>query len=72
MAQQKSITFFFRKKREISEVDENDDVKEVTDTIRSIKRIPFIFKGCCYNSKTSKNSIKYTRSITFTNFSTKF
>lgn len=29
MAQQKSITFFFRKKREISEVDENDDVKEV-------------------------------------------
>jgi hypothetical protein len=29
MAQQKSITFFFRKKREISEVDENDEVKEV-------------------------------------------
>jgi hypothetical protein len=29
MAQQKSITFFFRKKREISEVDENDDNKEV-------------------------------------------
>jgi hypothetical protein len=29
MAQQKSITFFFRKKREISEVDENDDIKEV-------------------------------------------
>lgn len=29
MAQQKSITFFFRKKREISEVDENDEIKEV-------------------------------------------
>lgn len=27
--QQKSITFFFRKKREISDVDENEDVKEV-------------------------------------------
>lgn len=29
MAQQKSITLFFRKKREISEVDENDTIKEV-------------------------------------------
>ena len=35
MAQQKSITFFFRKKREISEVDENDEVKEVINIIRS-------------------------------------
>ena len=30
MTQQKSITFFFRKKREFSDVDENDDVTEVT------------------------------------------
>ncbi|CAF0997593.1 unnamed protein product [Adineta ricciae] len=32
MAQQKSITFFFRKKREHSDVDENEEVKEVVST----------------------------------------
>ena len=38
MAQQKSITSFFRKKREISEVDENDEVKEVV-AVATPKRV---------------------------------
>src|SRR4051794_694361 len=41
MAQQKSITFFFRKKRDISEVDENEDVKEVNIFI-SLKSISYL------------------------------
>ncbi|CAF0718267.1 unnamed protein product [Adineta steineri] len=44
MAQQKSITLFFKKKREISEVDENDDVKEIINTtpkrIKSLSSTP--------------------------------
>jgi len=34
MAQQKSITSFFRKKREISDVEENENVKEVKIFVR--------------------------------------
>ena len=41
MAAQKSITSFFRKKREISDVDENEDVKEVNIIISS-EIIPLI------------------------------
>ncbi len=71
MAQQKSITFFFRKKREISEVDENDEVKEVNSIEISFLLLLTVQDGCD-NSEASENNVQYTSSITNTNLATKF
>ena len=49
MAQQKSITFFFRKKREISEVDENDDVKEVNSIGNAYRDVFLTVQDGCNN-----------------------
>ena len=71
MAQQKSITLFFRKKREFSDVDENDDVKEVNHrSSREADLSLFLLgTGTVHHSETSENTQQNTGRVTVTGVS---